>query len=106
MKKPGEDPEEPGEIETKTVDEVKQEPYNMPPGFEWCHVDVMDAAEAEVKSANLGLCFLTPSCAIRVRNILSCRGSPSLLLKFGRALLHLECLAFVPPLKIVDFSKM
>lgn len=49
MKKPGEDPEEPGEIETKTIDEVKPEPYNMPPGFEWCHVDVMDAAEAEVR---------------------------------------------------------
>lgn len=48
MKKPGEDPEEPGEIETKTIDDVKAEPYNMPPGFEWCHVDVMDAGEAEV----------------------------------------------------------
>ncbi|CAM9319355.1 unnamed protein product [Ectocarpus sp. 13 AM-2016] len=47
MKKPGEEPEEPGEIETKTIDDVKPEPYNMPPGFEWCHVDVMDAAEAE-----------------------------------------------------------
>lgn len=48
MKKPGEDSDQPGEIETKTVDEVKAEPYNMPPGFEWCHVDVMDAAEADV----------------------------------------------------------
>eukprot|EP00752_Nemacystus_decipiens_P018438 g16529.t1 len=47
MKKPGEDPDEPGEIETKTIDDVKAEPYNMPPGFEWCHVDVMDAGEAE-----------------------------------------------------------
>eukprot|EP00903_Cladosiphon_okamuranus_P011709 g11012.t1 len=46
MKKPGEDPDEPGEIETKTIEDVKPEPYNMPSGFEWCHVDVMDAAEA------------------------------------------------------------
>lgn len=48
MKKAGEEAEEPGEIETKTVDDVKAEPYNMPPGFQWCHVDVMDAEEAEV----------------------------------------------------------
>ncbi|CAN0172295.1 unnamed protein product, partial [Hapterophycus canaliculatus] len=45
MKKPGEDPEQPGEIETKTIDDVKAEPYNMPPGVEGGHVDVMDAAE-------------------------------------------------------------
>lgn len=54
MKKPGEDPEEFGEIETKTVEDVKDEPYNMPPGFEWCHVDVMNAAEAEVRRGGRG----------------------------------------------------
>ena len=48
MKKPGEDPEEPGEIETKTIQDVNPEPCSMPAGFEWCHVDVMDEAEAEV----------------------------------------------------------
>lgn len=49
MKKAGEDADRPGEIETKTVDEVQADPYNMPTGFEWCHVDIMDAAEAEVR---------------------------------------------------------
>lgn len=49
MKKTGEESDESGEIETKTVEEVKAEPYNMPAGFEWCHMDVMDAAEAEVR---------------------------------------------------------
>lgn len=47
MKKPGDDPEAPGEIETKTIADVKPEPYNMAAGFEWCHVDVMDEGEAE-----------------------------------------------------------
>lgn len=59
MKKPGEDLDEPGEIETKTIDDVKAEPYNMPPGFEWCHVDVMDAAEAEVRKRKLLLLLLS-----------------------------------------------
>lgn len=61
MKKPGEEPDEPGEIETKTVDDVRAEPYNMPPGFEWCHVDVMDAAEAEVRACVRAECSLSSS---------------------------------------------
>ncbi len=28
-----------------TVDQVKQEPYNMPAGFEWCSIDVTDPAQ-------------------------------------------------------------
>ncbi len=28
-----------------TVDQVKQEPYNMPAGFEWCSIDVSDPAQ-------------------------------------------------------------
>ncbi|CAM9468376.1 unnamed protein product [Discosporangium mesarthrocarpum] len=46
-KKEGEGDIVSGEIEAKTVEEVKDDPYNMPPGFEWCHVDVMDDVEAE-----------------------------------------------------------
>lgn len=52
MKKRGEDVSEPGEIETKTIEDVKPEPYNMPPGFEWCHLNVMDETEAEVRALN------------------------------------------------------
>lgn len=48
-----EEGEEPGEIETKSVNDVRKEPYNMAAGFEWCHVDVMDEKEAEVRQAEL-----------------------------------------------------
>ncbi|CAM9208534.1 unnamed protein product [Chrysoparadoxa australica] len=36
-----------GPIEEKTVADVRQEPYNMPAGFEWCDVDVLDRVQLE-----------------------------------------------------------
>ncbi|CAM9692752.1 unnamed protein product [Choristocarpus tenellus] len=48
MKKVWEEVQQPGEIETKTAADVREDPYNMPAGFEWCHVDVMDETQAEV----------------------------------------------------------
>lgn len=44
----GEKFEEHGPIdEPKTVEEVKQDPYAMPAGFEWCSLDVLDPAQLE-----------------------------------------------------------
>ncbi|KAL4101832.1 hypothetical protein PRIC1_005580 [Phytophthora ramorum] len=41
-------PREHGAIDApKTVDQVRQEPYNMPPGFAWSEIDLTDAAEAQ-----------------------------------------------------------
>lgn len=54
MKKPGDDPEAPGEIETRTIADVKPEPYTMAPGFEWCHVDVQDESGADVRISRFG----------------------------------------------------
>jgi len=31
-----------GPLETKTIDQVKVEPYNLPAGFEWSVIDIMD----------------------------------------------------------------
>lgn len=57
MKRSGEDNgEAPGEIESKRVEDVRQEPYNMAPGFEWCHVDVKNEGEAEVGQQIPPLC--------------------------------------------------
>ncbi|RLN95925.1 hypothetical protein BBJ28_00014201 [Nothophytophthora sp. Chile5] len=40
-------PREHGPIDTpKTVEEVRQEPYNMPAGFSWCEIDLTAPAEA------------------------------------------------------------
>ena len=36
-----------GAIENKTVEEVKKEPYNLPPGFVWSNVDINDDAQAQ-----------------------------------------------------------
>ena len=33
-------------IEVKQVSDVRQEPYNMPAGFEWCVLDMKSEAEA------------------------------------------------------------
>ncbi|KAG7397435.1 glycylpeptide N-tetradecanoyltransferase [Phytophthora boehmeriae] len=34
-----------GPIETKSVDQVRQEAYHMPPGFKWTEIDINDAVE-------------------------------------------------------------
>ena len=34
-------------VPNKTKDEIRAEPYNMPPGFEWSTLDVMDAVQRE-----------------------------------------------------------
>ena len=34
-------------VPNKTKDEIRAEPYNMPPGFEWSTLDVMDPAQRE-----------------------------------------------------------
>lgn len=40
------DVEEDGPIDApKTVDEIRKEPYVLPSGFEWCTIDVQDAAQ-------------------------------------------------------------
>lgn len=40
--------EESGPIEKqRTVEEVKQDPYGMPAGFDWCTVDILDQGQAE-----------------------------------------------------------
>ena len=31
-----------GAIETKTVEQVQQEPYHLPAGYEWCECDMTD----------------------------------------------------------------
>lgn len=43
----GEKPQDHGEIETKTVEQVRQEPYPLPPSFEWCDCDVDDPVVIE-----------------------------------------------------------
>ncbi|KAJ0393275.1 hypothetical protein P43SY_001094 [Pythium insidiosum] len=41
-------PQDHGAIDApKTVDEIRKEPYAMPPGFVWCEMDLMDDAEAQ-----------------------------------------------------------
>jgi len=37
----------PIDVPQKTPEQVRQEPYHMPSGFQWCEVDVMDPSEAE-----------------------------------------------------------
>ncbi|RYY86058.1 hypothetical protein EON63_06420 [archaeon] len=32
---------------TMTVDQVRPDPLNMPPGFEWCDLDVKDPAQVQ-----------------------------------------------------------
>lgn len=37
-----------GPIDDKTtVDQVRKEPFNMPPGFEWCTLDITDPVQAQ-----------------------------------------------------------
>lgn len=41
-------PEKCGPVDRiKTVEEVKQEPYNMPAGFDWCNIDVTDPEQLQ-----------------------------------------------------------
>eukprot|EP00957_Ditylum_brightwellii_P180532 13752294-Ditylum_brightwellii.AAC.1 len=32
-------------VPSKPKEELRQEPYNMPKGFEWCEVDILDETE-------------------------------------------------------------
>jgi hypothetical protein len=36
--------------DTVKVEDVRQEPYNMPAGFEWCTIDVNDPAQVRRSS--------------------------------------------------------
>ena len=58
----GDDSGEPGAIEPAIpVDQVRQEPYGLPPGFEWCTCDTEEAPCPGTSSPATGASELCPS---------------------------------------------
>ncbi len=49
---------EEGEIESKNVEEVRETPYKLPDGFEWCTIDLTtekEQKEVRLKGKRIGL---------------------------------------------------